>query len=199
MKSATTATLALTLAIIAGLALGIAIAWLTRGGPSVPGLEQDVAGEAGASIGDRRPDFMHAGVKGELWRASDFDGRPTLVNFWATWCAPCRAEMPELEALQRDYGDKGFTVATINLDVGDDGLAKAQKFMDEENLSLLPLHRDPTFDAFEVLKKRGVALGLPATLILGPDGCEWGVLAGPAAWHSEDAKAFVETALALRE
>ncbi|AVX03061.1 thiol:disulfide interchange protein TlpA [Maritalea myrionectae] len=141
--------------------------------------------------------FIHE--NGDEVGFSAFEGNVTLVNFWATWCAPCRAEMPELEALQVDYGNKGFTVATINLDIGDDGLAKAQKFMEEENLSQLPLHRDPTFDAFEVLKKRGVALGLPATLILGPDGCEWGVLAGPAAWHGEDAKAFVETALELAD
>ncbi|MCF4099413.1 TlpA family protein disulfide reductase [Maritalea mediterranea] len=141
--------------------------------------------------------FIHE--NGDEVGFSAFEGNVTLVNFWATWCAPCRAEMPELEALQKDYGDKGFTVATINLDIGDDGLAKAKKFMDEEDLSELPLHRDPTFEAFEVLKKRGVALGLPATLVLGPDGCEWGVLAGPAAWHGDDAKAFVEKALALAE
>lgn len=69
--------------------------------------------------------FIHE--NGEEVGFDAFKGDVTLVNFWATWCAPCRAEMPELEALQKDYGDKGFTVATINLDIGDDGLAKAKK------------------------------------------------------------------------
>lgn len=149
--------------------------------------------------GTRYDDISFVHENGDKVGFDAFEGNVTLVNFWATWCAPCRAEMPELDALQKEYGDKGFSVATINLDIGDDGLTKAQKFMEAENLSQLPLHRDPTFDAFNVLKKRGAATGLPATLILGPDGCEWGILAGPAAWHGDDAKAFVDTALALAQ
>src|SRR6056297_619020 len=106
MKTSTTSILALVLAVIAGLSAGLAIAWLTRGGTSAPGIQHDLAAEAVVGVGDRRPNFMHAGVKGELWRASDFDGRPTLVNFWATWCAPCVREMPLLQGLADRYPDQ---------------------------------------------------------------------------------------------
>jgi len=115
MKSSTTSKMALALAVFAGLSAGIAIAWLTRGGTPVPGGERKAAAEAVAGVGDRRPDFMHAGVKGELWRASDFDGRPTLVNFWATWCAPCVREMPLLQGLADRYPDQ-LNVVGIAID-----------------------------------------------------------------------------------
>ncbi|MFO7762138.1 MAG: TlpA disulfide reductase family protein [Wenzhouxiangellaceae bacterium] len=96
--------LVLALAVVVGIAAGVAIAWLTRpepltavnGGPD----------ETYTGIGDRRPDFTHAGVNGQLWRAEDFDGRPTLVNFWATWCKPCLREMPLLQSLAEDHADR---------------------------------------------------------------------------------------------
>ncbi len=111
MKLSTLSKLAL--AVILGLLAGIAIAWLTRGSVPVPGAGQDLAAVAG--VGDRRPDFMHAGVRGELWRASDFDGRPTLVNFWASWCAPCVREMPLLQSLADQYPDQ-LNVVGIAID-----------------------------------------------------------------------------------
>ena len=146
--------------------------------------------------GEGYPEISFVSDAGETVGFDHFEGKVTLVNFWATWCAPCRAEMPALDALHAKYQDQGFQVATINLDAGDDGIAKAKAFMDEVGLKNLPLHADPTFAAFEVLKARGTALGLPATILLGPDGHEWGVLAGPAEWNTEDAHALIETALA---
>lgn len=101
MKSSTRSKVALALAVVAGLSAGIAIAWLTRAGTPVPDVQRDT--EANMGIGARRPDFMHAGVRGELWRASDFDGIPTLVNFWATWCAPCVREMPLLQDMANRF------------------------------------------------------------------------------------------------
>jgi len=116
MESSTTSKLALVLAVIVGLSAGLAIAWLTRGGGTpLPGVGQNAAAEAVVGVGDRRPDFMHAGVKGELWRASDFDGRPTLVNFWATWCAPCVREMPLLQHLADQYPEQ-LNVVGIAID-----------------------------------------------------------------------------------
>lgn len=107
MKSPTPSKVALALAVVAGLSAGIAIAWLTRAGLSAPDFEPDTLTVAAmAGIGERRPDFAHAGIKGELWRASDFDGRPTLVNFWATWCAPCIREMPLLQHLADRYAGR---------------------------------------------------------------------------------------------
>lgn len=103
----------LALAIAIGLAAGLAIAWLTRAGTSSSDREQDTVIAAG--IGDQRPDYMHAGVNGALWRASHFDGRPTLVNFWATWCAPCVREMPLLQGLADRYPDR-LNVVGIAID-----------------------------------------------------------------------------------
>ncbi|HKL51620.1 MAG TPA: TlpA disulfide reductase family protein [Wenzhouxiangellaceae bacterium] len=115
MKASTRSKIALAVAVVAGLSAGIAIAWLTRGEIPVSGGEQEAVAEAVAGVGDRRPDFMHAGVGGELWRASDFDGRPTLVNFWATWCAPCVREMPLLQGLADRYPDQ-LNVVGIAID-----------------------------------------------------------------------------------
>jgi len=171
------------------------------GNPAITKALDDAAqGELAAfratAKGEGYPEIRFVSDKGELVGFDLFKGKVTLVNFWATWCAPCRAEMPALDALHAKYADQGFQVATINLDIGEDGLQKAKAFMDEVGLKNLPLHSDPTFEAFEVLKKRGTALGLPATILLGPDGHEWGILAGPAEWHSEDGFTLIEAALA---
>lgn len=117
---------ALGLAVVAGLSAGIAIAWLTRGVAPSPGTAQ----ETFAGIGDRRPAFMHAGVKGELWRASDFDGRPTLVNFWATWCAPCVREMPLLQDLANQFPNK---VNVVGIAIDDPG--KVGDFVERLDIS----------------------------------------------------------------
>lgn len=92
---------ALVVAVIGGVAAGLLIAWLTR--PDAVKPLEEPESEAFATIGDPRPEFVHAGVNGELWRASDFDGRAMLVNFWATWCAPCIREMPLLQAAAEKY------------------------------------------------------------------------------------------------
>ncbi|MBL37909.1 MAG: hypothetical protein CMP07_05830 [Xanthomonadales bacterium] len=114
MNASTRSTIWLALAVIAGLSAGIAIACFTRGGVPAPGIERN-ATDGIVGVGDRRPDFMHAGVKGELWRASDFDGAPTLINFWATWCAPCVREMPLLQDLADQYPDR-LNVVGIAID-----------------------------------------------------------------------------------
>ena len=163
-------------------------------------LDEAAQGELAAfratAKGEGYPEIRFVSDQGEQVGFDYFEGKVTLVNFWATWCAPCRAEMPALDALHAKYADQGFQVATINLDVGEDGVDKAKAFMAEIGATHLPLHADPTFEAFEVLKTRGKALGLPATILLGPNGHEWGILAGPAEWHSEDAFVLIEAALA---
>ncbi|NOZ32383.1 MAG: TlpA family protein disulfide reductase [Alphaproteobacteria bacterium] len=125
-------------------------------------------------------------------------GDVLLVNFWASWCGPCRREMPALSALQARYGGRGFEIITINLDVGDDGLEKGRAFLrDDMKIDNLPLFADPTMESFNVLKTMGVALGLPATLLLDRNGCELAVLAGPAEWDTPDGHGVIEVAMAL--
>jgi thiol-disulfide isomerase/thioredoxin len=111
---------------------------------------------------------------------------------------PCREEMPALDAIATEYNSEKFMVLPINLDIGEGGLEKAKTFLDEGQFQNLPLYADNTFAAFERLKREAVAIGLPATLLLDPEGCELAVLQGPAEWHSPDGKAVIEALIGLR-
>ncbi|HVY20245.1 MAG TPA: TlpA disulfide reductase family protein [Bauldia sp.] len=124
---------------------------------------------------------------------ASLSGKVVLVNLWATWCVPCRAEMPALDKLQTAMGGDGFTVATINLDVQKPEAAKA--FMEQIGVSHLPLYSDPTMGVFNDLKRRGLAIGLPTTLLVDGKGCRIGIVEGPAEWDSADARALIEAAL----
>jgi thiol-disulfide isomerase/thioredoxin len=126
-------------------------------------------------------------------RLADFKGRTVLLNLWATWCAPCRHEMPALDALQAEVGGAAFEVVTINIDTRDP--AKAAAFLDEIKVSHLTRYADPTAGVFQDLKKAGKAIGMPTTLLIDPQGCELANLAGPAEWASADAKALITAAL----
>jgi len=128
---------------------------------------------------------------------ADFKGKALLVNFWASWCVPCREEMPALDALATKYNSDAFMVLPINLDIGEGGQEKAQAFLDENSFANLPLYADNTFAAFERLKQQAVAVGLPATLVLDENGCELAVLQGPAHWDTPDGEAVVEQMIAL--
>jgi thiol-disulfide isomerase/thioredoxin len=117
-------------------------------------------------------------------------GQSLLVNLWATWCAPCRAEMPALDALEREAGDESFAVAPINVDMGDD--AKPRGFYAETGLKSLPYYRDETMGVFNDLKRQGVALGLPVTLLVDAGGCARAAMNGPAEWASPDALRLID-------
>lgn len=193
-------------------AIGIAVAvWVSNGGsqgelacatqPQIASAIDAVAiGELAAltptALGRGYADMAFVDETGRPMTLADFAGTPLLVNFWATWCVPCREEMPALNALAARYDSDAFQVVTINLDLGADGAFKAKKFLDEEGLTNLPLYADPSFEAFERLKKEAVAIGLPASLLVDKEGCEIAVLQGPAEWNSDDAVAVVDTLIA---
>lgn len=132
------------------------------------------------------------------------DGKPTtlgamsgkilLVNLWATWCAPCRAEMPALDALQGKRGSDQFQVVAVNVDTGDD--VKPKKFLADAGIQNLGYYRENTLALFNDLKKRNLALGLPVTLLIDRDGCVIANMNGPAEWHSADAEKLIDAALA---
>lgn len=151
-----------------------------------------LAAVLGTGEGRGYADLGFADEAGAPTTIADFAGKKLLVNFWATWCVPCREEMPALDAIASAYNSDTFMVLPINLDVGADGLDKAEKFLAEEGLANLPLYADSSFDAFKRLQQQAVAVGLPATLLLDEKGCELAVLQGPAAWDSTDGKAVVE-------
>jgi thiol-disulfide isomerase/thioredoxin len=131
---------------------------------------------------------------GKPMTLADHAGKTVLLNLWATWCAPCRAEMPALDALQKEMGSDAFEVVAVNVDAGDD--AKPKKFLEETGVKALGYYRDSTMALFNDLKTRGLALGLPVTMLIDGEGCLIAHMNGPAEWSSPDAKRLVETALA---
>jgi thiol-disulfide isomerase/thioredoxin len=120
---------------------------------------------------------------------ADFRGRAVLLNLWATWCAPCRAEMPALDRLEAASGDPGFEVVAVNVDTA--RLERRSAFLDSVGVKSLTRYADPSGDAFETLRKDGKALGLPVTLIIDKTGCEIGVAEGPMKWDSAEAGALI--------
>ncbi len=118
------------------------------------------------------------------------------MNLWATWCVPCRAEMPALDRLQKTKGGADFQVVTVNVDTGDP--AKPAAFLQEIGTTGLPDYRDPKMAFFNQLKTRGLAFGLPTTLILDRKGCQVAALHGPAEWDSADAGAVIDAVAAAR-
>ena len=121
---------------------------------------------------------------------ADFHGRPILLNLWATWCIPCRAEIPALDHLEGTKGGPGFEVVAVNVDTA--RLEKRGAFLDGVGVKTLARYADPSGDAFETLRKAGRALGLPVTLVIDKDGCEVAAVEGGAKWDSAEAQALVE-------
>ncbi len=124
----------------------------------------------------------------------DFKGRVVLINLWATWCVPCRKEMPALDELEAKLGGRDFAVLAINLDQR--GGDKPRKFLEEIKVKNLIYYEDPTTNVFQKLKQAGRAPGLPSTILVDRQGCELGFMPGPAEWASEDALALIRAALA---
>ncbi|MFC5385673.1 TlpA disulfide reductase family protein [Aquamicrobium segne] len=121
------------------------------------------------------------------------EGKTLLINLWATWCAPCRAEMPALDMLQQEKGSDRFEVVAINVDTGNDEKPKA--FLEEIGVSSLAYYSDHTMGAFNDLKAKGLALGLPVTVLVDEDGCLLAHMNGPAEWSTPDAFSLVEAAM----
>lgn len=130
---------------------------------------------------------------GQSISIGDLSGKTLLVNLWATWCAPCREEMPALDALQKEMGGERFEVVAVNIDQGDD--TKPKNFLNEIGVSNLGFYRDNTLGIFNALKKDGLAFGLPVTLLIDDKGCLLANMNGPAHWASEDAKAYIGKAM----
>ena len=125
---------------------------------------------------------------------SEWQGRVVLLNLWATWCVPCRKEMPALDALQQKLGGPDFEVIAVNIDTRDADKPKA--WLKEIGVMQLAYYADPSAKIFQDLKSAGRAFGMPTTLLVDAQGCELASLAGPAEWASEDAINFVSAALA---
>ncbi len=153
----------------------------------------EVAAVVPAEKPKKLPDLAFRDASGKPVKLSDFQGRTVLVNLWATWCVPCRKEMPALDKLMGELGDKGFAVVAINIDTRDP--EKPKKFLAEIGTQKLAYYEDASGSVFQDLKRVGRAPGLPTSILVDGKGCEIGHIAGPAEWASEDAVKLVKAAL----
>jgi thiol-disulfide isomerase/thioredoxin len=196
----------LVLAALAIAAVAIAISfWVGNAAPAMPCAPDPAAAKAvdaaatgqlaalnGTGTGRGYAGMSFVDKDGKPVKLSAFAGKTLLVNFWASWCIPCRAEMPALDKVAAQYNDDNFMVLPINLDLGAGGLDKARAFIAEGGFTHLPLYADPTFEAFKALQTSAVATGLPTSLLIDRKGCEVGVLQGPAVWDSPDGDAVIK-------
>jgi thiol-disulfide isomerase/thioredoxin len=140
------------------------------------------------------PDLTFEDADGKPKKLSDWRGRTVLLNLWATWCVPCRKEMPALEALQTRLGGANFQVVAVNIDTRDPD--KPKNFLKDANLTRLGYYSDPKAKVFQDLKSIGRALGMPTSVLVDGQGCEIGTIAGPAEWASDDAVKLITAATA---
>ena len=196
---------------IAGLAVGLAavygIGTLERNAPDpvcrpaaelaarmAPLARGEVAAFAIAERSLRLPDIGFRDAAGVERHLADWRGRTVLLNLWATWCVPCRKEMPALDALEDKLGGPAFEVVAINIDTRDPD--KPRAWLKEVGVKRLAYYADPSAKVFQDLKIVGRATGMPTTLLIDPNGCEIATIAGPAEWASPDAVTLLTAALA---
>jgi len=193
----------LALAALGGIAVGVAGVYVTGGGAGnakaaecrdarSAALEPFVGGEVAALLTLDDPvnvaDLAFVGPDGQPMTLKDFRGKAVLLNLWATWCVPCREEMPALDNLAGLFEGSDFTVVAVNLDTEP---ARAEAFYGEIPLPNLPLYSDHRLDIFNALRGRGLAVGMPTTLLVDPEGCALGVMHGPAVWDSPEGEALI--------
>jgi thiol-disulfide isomerase/thioredoxin len=133
------------------------------------------------------PDITFQDASGKNVTLSSLKGKTILLNLWATWCAPCREEMPALNRLEAALGSDKFEVVALSLDRK--GYDASRKFLDEVKADKVKLYVDPT-------AKQGMELklvGMPTTILINKNGLEVGRLAGSAEWDSDDAKKLIQS------
>jgi thiol-disulfide isomerase/thioredoxin len=198
-------------AVLVGAAIGFAgvygIGGLKRGAPGdsacigavdlarklAPLAHGEVAALTMATAPLRLPDLAFEDADGKPKKLSDWRGRTVLLNLWATWCVPCRKEMPALDSLQTKLGGKDFEVVAVNIDTRDPD--KPKNFLKEASLTRLGYFSDQKAKVFQDLKNIGRALGMPTSVLIDGQGCEIATIAGPAEWASDDAIKLITAAV----
>ena len=135
------------------------------------------------------PEIRFEDGEGNEKTLADFRGKTVLLNVWATWCVPCREEMPTLDRLQVELGGREFEVLALSIDrAGPDAV---REFYSEIGIENLALHIDPSSKAMFAL---GV-VGLPTTILIDREGNEIGRLVGPAEWDSPEMTGFMRSTI----
>lgn len=153
----------------------------------------EVAGVLVADAPRAVPELAFTDAGGQRKTLKDFAGKTVLLNIWATWCAPCRHEMPALDRLQGALGGEKFEVVAVSIDTQDP--QKARDFLAELKVQHLGFYADPKADVFQKLKMAGRAVGLPTSMLIDGSGCEIGYLPGPAEWDHADGQALIRAAM----
>ncbi len=163
-----------------------------------PLVRGEVAALSVATTGQKFPNLAFHDAAGAPKTLADWRGRTVLFNLWATWCVPCRKEMPALAELQEKAGGPAFEVVAVNIDTRD--VEKPKAWLKEVGIGFdrLAYFADPTAKVFQELRAAGKAFGMPTTLLVDPQGCEIATLAGPAEWASEDALRLIRAAVEKR-
>ena len=163
-----------------------------RPAPAGPGSNALSRGEMAAFVFRKEPEalpaFKFQDAEGKERSLADWKGKVVLLNLWATWCLPCRKEMPALDRLQAAEGSDKFEVVAISVDRK--GMDASKKFLAETGVKNLALYIDTSAKLNSELR----AIGLPATILIDKDGREIGRLLGPAEWDSADAVRLIRFA-----
>ena len=149
-------------------------------------LEKFVVSEAPVRLTGEAADTVFTDSGGNERRLRDFEGQAVLLNFWATWCAPCIHEMPSLDRLEQAKGGDDFIVIAMSNDRG--GANVVDPFYEETGLTALGKFFDPRRELGRALE----VTGLPTTILIDKNGYERGRLMGPAEWDAPEAKALVD-------
>jgi thiol-disulfide isomerase/thioredoxin len=176
--------------IVAALYAGYAVLFKPHGGD----LKSLATGPMAKLAVDAKPTpqaLQAQGPDGKTVQLADFKGQVVVVNLWATWCAPCKEEMPTLAKMQAHYAGKGVKVLPISLDKGDGDIAKAKAFISDK----------PPLDFYHGEYALAFALtppteGLPTTLIFDRSGNERARLVGGADWSTDQADKVIDSLLA---
>lgn len=132
-----------------------------------------------------------ADISGETVTLNQWDGKFVILNIWATWCGPCREEMPMLDRLQAQLGGEYFQVVALSIDSG--GVNPVKEFYDEVGIEHLKIYLDESMRSSGALN----VIGLPTTLFINPLGQEIGRLLGPAEWDSEQMVSYIENKIQM--
>jgi peroxiredoxin len=160
----------------------------------VVALPQAARGDAFKELDLLRPgraaaaaDFTVPGLTGGPLRLSDLKGKVVFLNFWATWCPPCKEEMPSMERLYRRYKDKGFTILAVSIDANTAAVAPFVKWLK----LTFPIGLDPKMTVANQYSVRG----LPSTFLIDKRGAIAAVAIGPRDWDGKAAHAAIESLL----
>ena len=140
------------------------------------------------------PDVAFRGPDGAPTDLAALRGKLLLVNLWATWCAPCKAEMPALDRLQAELGGDAFQVVAINVETRN--LDKPPAWFKANGITHLTYYGDPEGKVLPAIQSAVGSTGLPTTMLIDAKGCTLGVMKGPADWSSEGGQRLIRAALA---